>query len=64
MRKMKPCILCGSGWLYAVEDVDRFDIIRHGIFCNSCKTTFSNEHFEDTEDETIEWWNRLKRGES
>ena len=63
MKKMKPCILCGSDVLYVVSDEDRLYIMRYGIFCNTCKTTFSNENFDEYEDETISWWNSIKRDE-
>lgn len=64
-KHIEPCIICGSPVMYhIVEDVGLYgECERHRIFCNWCKTSFSNENYEDYEEETIEWFNNLHRKE-
>lgn len=66
-KHIEPCIICDSNIMYHTpqyhEDVFGNGYSTHAIFCNSCKTTFSNEHYEESEEETIEWFNNLPRKE-
>lgn len=66
-KHIKPCIICGSKYTYHIIQhvVDVLDDVyqQHAIFCESCTTTFSHEHHEDSEEETIKWFNRLPRKE-
>lgn len=63
-KHIEPCLLCGPGSdMYAIEESDRFGIEKHSIFCSWCKTCFSNENYEESEEETIEWFNNLPRKE-
>lgn len=57
MNELKPCPFCGSSsvsiipWGYASLELV--------VFCNSCKTYFGNEHYEEEEDKLREWWNTV-----
>jgi hypothetical protein len=49
--------------MYIIEEPDRFDIKKYSLFCSLCKTEFSNTKYDESEEETIEWFNSLPRKE-
>ena len=67
VEHIEPCIICGCNDMYAIYQnvADIFDNAypQYAVFCNWCKTSFSNEHYEDSKEETIEWFNNLPRKE-
>lgn len=58
--ELKPCPFCGSSVMYLCTNYDRIGIEMNTVFCNSCKTSFSNEDVEDDELGTREWWNEKR----
>lgn len=59
--KPKPCIVCGSEKTEVVRDVDCDDNERWSAYCHDCETSVSNERVEWSKEETLKWWNGLKR---
>lgn len=59
MDELKPCLICGHDDTYVCCLEDRIGIATYSVFCNGCKTSFSNELVEDTEHETAEWYNSI-----
>ena len=61
-KHIESCPFCGPGSaMYIIEEPDRFDIKKYSIFCNWCKTAFSNTKYDESEEETIKWFNNLHR---
>ena len=59
--KPKPCVVCGSEKTEVVRDVDCDDNERWSAYCHDCETSVSNEKVEWSKEETLKWWNGLKR---
>ena len=59
--KPKPCIVCGSEKTEVVRDIDCDDNERWSAYCHDCETSVSNERVEWSKEETLKWWNGLKR---
>lgn len=61
---IKPCIICGCHDMYYVIGFYNENLPElHSILCNQCKTYFRNELYEESKEETIEWFNNLPRKE-
>lgn len=62
-KHIKSCLVCGSKYThceqYYTGAYDYYTTYR--IVCDDCEAMFSNRQYENSEEQTIEWFNNLPR---